>query len=85
MTAGSTVLTFRLKNIRLCQSALVVRLRDIRLDPPSRGHPSGSSVWTLRLDPPSGPSDPGTSVSILRLGALKSGPRKILLLLIAFI
>ena len=57
MTAGSTVLTFRLRNIRLCQSALVVRLWDIRLDPPSRGHPSGSSVsgtsvWIVRLDPP---------------------------------
>ena len=58
MTASPSVLTFRLKNIRLCQSALVVRLVYFRLDPPSRGHPSGSSVS-------------GTSVSALKSGPRK--------------
>ena len=60
-TAGSSVLTFRLRDIRLCQSALVVRLGDFRLDPPSQGHPSGSSVS-------------GTSVWILRLRVIRLEP-----------
>ena len=72
----------------LCQSALVVRLEDFRLDPPSRGHPSGSSVsgisvwilrlWDIRLDPPSqrhpsGSSVLGASVWNLRLGDIRLG------------
>ncbi len=44
-----------------CQSALVVRLGDFRLDPPSQGHPSGTSVS-------------GTSVWILRLGDIRLDP-----------
>ena len=44
-----------------CQSALVVRLGDFCLDPPSRGHPSGSSVF-------------GTSVWILRLRDIRLNP-----------
>ena len=44
-----------------CQSALVIRLGDFRLDPPSQGHPSGTSVS-------------GTSVWILRLGDIRLDP-----------
>ena len=92
---GPPILTFHLKDI-LCASppwssvsetsVWILRLGDIRLDPPSRGHPSGSSVsgtsaWILRLrdirlDPPcrghpSGSSVSGTSVWILRLGDIR--------------
>ena len=44
MTASPSVLTFRLKNIRLCQSALVVRLGDFRLKLQYREHLSGTAV-----------------------------------------
>ena len=51
---GPPILTLRLRDIRLSQFALVVRLGDFRLEPPSRGLPSGTSVsgtsvWILRL------------------------------------
>ena len=39
---GPTHLDLPSQGHSLCQSALVVRLGDIRLDPPSRGHPSGT-------------------------------------------
>ena len=60
-TAGPPILTLPLRDIRLCQFALVIRLGDFRLDPPSRGLPSGSYVW-------------GTSVWILRLGDFRLQP-----------
>ncbi len=86
--SGPTHLDLPSQGHSLCQSALVVRLGDFCLDPPSRGHPSGSSVsgtsvWNLRLgdirlDPPSrghpsGTSVSGTSVWILRLGDIRLG------------
>ena len=70
---GPTHLDLPSQGHSLCQSALVVRLGDFCLDPPSRGHPSGSSVlgtsvWILRLgdirlDPPSRGHPSGSSVS----------------------
>ncbi len=85
---GPTYLDLPSQGHALCQFALVILLGDFRLDPPSRGHPSGSSVsgtsvWYLRLgdirlDPPSrghpsGTSVSGTSVWILRLGNIRLG------------
>ena len=71
-TAGPPILTLPLRDIRLSQFTLVVRLGDFRLEPPSRGLPSGSSVsgtsvWNLRLsdlrlEPPSQGHPSGTSV-----------------------